>query len=287
MITGDRNIPMLAAAFSEAAGGTMMAHPGHWELTLGAGARVDARVVDSWLVMTSPVAVASPAAEMLGWNAILPAWVKFALNGNGESRIRSEIPIDEEPDSVALIREALNGFEAAHAILSGGDLGTAQPATLNAISQSELKRLCDEAGWSSRPRGENAVAVELESRGAYFQASFATCDNGLRAAVDLRAGEAPEAEAEEAIGLFLLAAASEIRMARPSVESIAGTATTRFEFVFSATPCAGRLAHAFSALSVACQVCAAELKALRNPDVASDFMALRSRSKTRGQSVGN
>jgi hypothetical protein len=206
------------------------------------------------------------------------------LDENGERHLRAEIPIAEEPGGDALVREAWRGFEAAHAMLSGGDPGMAQPAW-EATSQADLKRLCDEAGWNSTPRGENAVAVELECRSAYFQASFAACDNGLRAAVDLAEGDAPGAEAAEATGLFLLAAASEVRMTRPAVDSIAGKATTRFEFVFPSAPRASRLAHAFSALSVACQVCAAEVKALRNPDVARDFLALRSRSEASARSL--
>jgi len=279
-----RHLPMFTAAFAEISSGSATAHPGHWDLALR-DTHVEARIVDSWLVMTSPVTAPVLAAQLLGWNAILPGWVKFASDGNDGPQIRAEIPIDEEPAGGAYVRDAWSGFEAAQTILTGSDLESGRPASLNATSQADLKRLCEEAGWNATLRGENAVAIELESRGAFHQATFAACDHGLRAAVDLAAGGEPEAESAEAIGLFLLAAAGEVRMARPAMETAAGKAAARFEFIFSTAPDAVQLAHAFSALSVACQVCAAEVKALRNPDVARDFLALRSRAEAGARSI--
>jgi hypothetical protein len=282
MISAPRGLPLLAGAMAGVAGGSEQKQPGHWVLGLR-GTRVDARFADSWLVMTSPIAAACAPAQLLAWNALLPPWVNFAFAANGEPQIRAEIPLDEESGIAALVREAWVGFEAAHAILLGGEAPAGLPD--REASQEDLKRLCEESGWSALPRGANAVAVELECRGAFIQATLAACNHGLRAAVELPAVDDPGGEAAEAAGLFLLAAAAEFRMVRPAMEIVAGKAAARFEIVFSPAPAPAQLAHAFSALSVACQHSAEEVKALRNPDVAGEFLALRGRSKTRAQTT--
>jgi hypothetical protein len=276
MTLASDHFSMLISAFAEISGCTAGDRPGLWELSLPAGARVQARVVDSWLVMTSPVAMAGQAARLLDWNAILPAWLKFALSENDRFQARAELPIDAMAGYPAMIREAWQGFQVALGVLCGKDSAPPRSEPLPPLAQSALISLCEEAGWKAVPRENNAVAVGLECPGAFHQATFAPCAGGLRAAFELTAaGTESKTEAGEAVTRFLLAAGAGVRMVRPVTESISGKAVSQFEFLFSATPTAALLAHTFSALSTASRLAAEEVKALQNTDVARDYLALR------------
>lgn len=280
MISASNPLPVLISAFAEIPGCTAPGRSSGWKLALRGNVRVETRVVDSWLVMTSPVPMAGPAAQLLGWNAILPVWVKFALSEDGCPLARAELPIDALAGGAAMIREAWQGFRAAHSLLCdhGDYRAPTRPDPLPAPAQTVLLSLCEEAGWNAMPRADNAVAVELECRGAFRQASFAPCASGLRAAIQFTAsGGGVETEVAEAVTRFLLAAAGEVRMVRPAVASIAGKAVPRFEFLFSTMPSAALLAHAFSALSTASRLAAEEVRALQNTHVAREYLALRGR----------
>ena len=271
MIPASHTHPLLAAALAELAGAAVQGQPDRWKLALPGSASVEARVAGSWLVMTMPVPLACSAAHLLGCNALLPGWVKFAPGANGFPQVRAELPFDEALSGAAVIREALDGFRGARAVLHGKGPAAAKPEPSPA--QAALQTLCAEAGWNAMPRGADAVAVELECRGAFRQALLGPSASGLRIAIDLAPGHEPEPA--EAVARFLLDAASGVWMVRPAVETIEGKASPRFEFLFSRPPTAALLAHALSALSVACGLCAEEVTLLSNPDVAGEYLALR------------
>jgi hypothetical protein len=67
-----------------------------------------------------------------------------------------------------------------------------------------------------------------------------------------------------------------VRLARATAEERAGRTAVRFEVVFVSPPCAAEMAHALSALSVACRLCGREAKVLQQDEgAAEEYLALR------------
>lgn len=271
MIALSRLAPIAATALAECADAPVLPSRGRWDLVQH-GAPIAAHLDGEWLVLTSPVAAAVAPRDLLAWNAALPGLVKFALSAEGAVQIRAEIPVDE--DSGALIRATRGGFDAALAMLGGERL-----IPVLADVQPDLARLCEEAGWKATPRGDAACVVELECPGAFHQATVAAHGAGVRAFVSL-----PKCDESVAIHLLLLTAGGAVRMARPTIESSEGRVNAAFEVSFPTVPAAAHLAHALAALSVACRLCAEELRALQDPDVAREFLAL-SETQTRKETT--
>ena len=240
--------------------------PGRWDFARG-GVRIAACLADSWLAMKSPVVSDASPRELLARNAALPGLVKFARDGRGEIVACAQIPIDDAPSAPQLIREACAGFEIAASPFSAVQEMPASPADLTA--------LCAEAGWNFTARSDGSLAVELECRGAFIQASLVARGEGVHVFVELADCEESQTESVSAICALLLTAASAVRLARPAIESRDGKLAPRFEVAFSKMPDAAQLAHALSALSVACAACAEEVAALQNPNVAGEYLALR------------
>ena len=270
-----RHTPVINAAFAEILD-LQESHASRWALTLR-DTPIIAHHDAPWLVMTAPAQADVSPLALLGWNAALPGRVKFALSASGEPEIRAEIPIDE--DAGPSIHEAWRGFEIALGLLGGGER---QPPSgiVPAVSQDEIKRLCDEAEWPWTPRDDGSCAVELEYPGSFMQASLAPCGGGVRVSVPLERFAEPAAESVSALSVLLLSAGSAMRMVRPVCKTAEGKVSPRLEVVFSSVPAAAQIAHALSGLSVACQFCAEEVRALQDPNVAREFLAL-SKTKTR------
>jgi hypothetical protein len=269
----------LLAVFAEMPGASQ-SQPGRWDVALAGDISVAARIADSWLVITSPLPEAYPAPSLITCNGRLPGWVKFAVEVDGCQQVRAELPLDEELCGAAAVHEILKGIQFAHAILSGEQSGPVQPELLPTPTQTALLSLSEEAGWPAIARGDTAIAVELECRGAFHQAVLAPFANGLRAFTEFAACENPESQVMEATSHFLLDASRVIRMVRPVLDQNAGKETPGFEFLLSSAPSIGLLAHALSGLSIACRLCAKEMRALQNTDVANQYLALRGECKT-------
>ena len=276
MIATARHTPVVSAAFAEILGRPQKSHGCQWDLVLR-DTPIIAQHDAPWLVLTAPAPGDFGPLALLAWNGALPGWVKFALSASGELEIRAEIPIDE--DAGPSIHEAWRGLETALALLGGGE-SQLPSGIAPAVSQAELKRLCDEAEWPCTPRDDGSCTVELEYPGSFMQASLAPRDCGVRVSVPLERFPESAAESVSALGILLLSAGSAMRMVRPACETADGKVSPRLEVVFSSVPAAAQLAHALSSLSVACQFCAEEVKALQDPNVAREFLAL-SKTKTR------
>ena len=238
--------------------------PGRWEF-VRRGVRIAACLDDSWLLMKSSVALDATPRELLARNAALPGLVKFARDGRGEIVACAQIQIDDAPSAPQLIREACAGFEIAASPFSAVPETPASPA--------DLPALCAEAGWNFTARSDGSLAVELECRGAFMQAALIARGEGVHVFVELADCEESQTESVSAICALLLTAAGTVRLARPAIVSRDGKLAPRFEVAFSKMPDAAQLAHALSALSVACAACAEEVAALQNPNVAGEYLA--------------
>lgn len=249
---------VVAAAFAEAPSA-----PGRWHVALH-GVRVAARVDGSWLAMQSPAVTDATPIELLARNAALPGLVKFGRDRDGGIVVCAQIPIDDLTSTVPLIRDACTGFEFAASSLSAVN----EMASVSA----DLQSLCMEAGWNFTARSDGSLAVELECRDTFIQATLSAQGEGVHVFVELADGD----ESMPAIAEMLLIASSTVRLARPVMVPRDGKPSPRFEVAFSTMPTAAQLAHALSALSVACATCAEEVVALQNTNVAGEYLALRS-----------
>jgi hypothetical protein len=277
--------------------------PGRWSLLLSNGTvlLVSAAVIEDWLVLDAPL----PAADHAGWP---PAWQLLRLNAglDGASRIvrspedsdlrlRSEIPLDEEVNLFARVRETCAGFERASDTLQGectpGDLAAewpARPGPSVAAPQLgrepetdavDLARLCTQAGWPFVTRDEGRLAVDLGLDGEGPPAVIARrADGSVETAADLVRGDDLTALCREAVAWLLVAASGLVRFAKPAVRTGEGRSVARVEVTFPTPPCAAELGHALSALSVACGLVAREVQVLRDDRVAREYLSSRASS---------
>jgi len=232
-------------------------------------APVTACIEEGWLVMSTPAPRDATAEAMLGKNSALPGMLKLTLSKSGTPELCVEIPLDDD-ESGPLVREAWSGFES----LRGENVPGLDSADAPVASQADLLRLCSEAEWPATARGEDACAVELECPGTFIQATLAAHGGGVRAGVQFGGVAESARDCMNATAILLLTTCCAVRMVRPAWEPGEGCVKPGLEVVFSTVPSAAQLAHALSGLSVACQCCAEEARALLDPDVAGEFLAL-------------
>ena len=260
-----RYVSAVDAALATVPGMVEQTAPGRYRVAL-AGVCVTAWVDDSWLVMQSPALGETSAAAMLARNSMLPALVKFALDGSGNPMICAQIPIADLTGSAPLIRSTCEGIATAAAD---------SPAPIGIpVTPPDLQGLCAEARWDFTTRSDGSLAVELECHGAFAQASLRAHGEGVHLSVELADCLPCSPESESAIALLLLIAGGAVRLARPVLEQGGEMRTPRFEAVFSTIPSAAELSHALCALSVAFAACSEEVRVLWDPNVASEYLAL-------------
>jgi hypothetical protein len=271
VIAAPRHGALVTAAFSDALGKVRVGPAGRWEIAVR-GAAIVAREDDGWLALCAPIRSAAAPLALLEWNAALPGRVKFALSEMGEPELRAEIPLDA--DAGPLVAEAVRGFDAGLALLRGEAVTPSPAEPMSPCEPDALDRLCAEAGWPCSRRADGACAVELECPGAFLQATVAAGNAGIHVSAALASCEAAAPDAQRALAIFLLESGAALRFARPVCASGAGKTTARFEVVFSPAPTAAQLAHALASLSLAAQFCLEESRALQDPAVAREFLAL-------------
>ena len=255
-----------------------------WNFALSNGHDISARarIDEQWLLIRAPLAVAArhDAWELLQLNAQLEGLSKFALlPGRDGTHVCAEIPLDEEIDLGARLHEICEGFtaalEALHDEKTEAGMKPGSPEHLENIRKDEradLRRLCEEAGWTFTEKSEPKVAIDLDVRGGFYKASAEARETGevlisVELARDLLAAD----ECRRALSTLLLRASGAVRLARAAIEEKEDQTLARFEASFASAPCAAELHHALSALSVACALCGQEAKALQDEFVAKNY----------------
>jgi hypothetical protein len=254
-----------------------------WKVAIRNGTTValSARVEGKWLLLDAPLRHAGVSRrDLLVLNGRLEGAAKVARPpSGGEPRLRAELPVpgDEEIDFVPALAATFLGFRTALGWLHGArdeqramTEGQAMP-----IDSVALQRLCEGSGWAWSERSGARVAVALETEHGAPHAELAhEPDGDLRVHVSVGAETllpAPRADdpgTAEATERFLLAACGAVRMARAALDE-GGRA--RFEVRLAADAASRQLEHALSALSVAWGLCARELLALQDPELARAF----------------
>lgn len=247
-----------------------------------------ARIEGEWLLLDAPLPYGARTDD--GWrllqlNAGLVGLSKFALLPEKRTAsICAEIPLHEEIDLSARLRETCAGFKAALNALYNersdeqGANGPSAQSNEDAQTSFDLRQLCEEAGWNFKERAEGKLAIDLDVRGEFYQAlAEKQKGQGLLISVELARGHVSNEEHRQSMASLLLKASGIVRMARPAVEGVAGQTLSRFETSFAHVPCAAELNEALSALSIARALCGQEVGAIQDVFVANNYFQVWSR----------
>lgn len=266
---------------------------GRWAWTLpcqGKLLRASARAEDDWLHLDLPLRDArifgqgalERLGEILSWNADISGGGKFRLGQDQPFvHLAAEIPLaEEESDLPERLEEASGGFqEAAGKFFCGAVPGGADtlPRSYRVNRDAvELPTLCQEAGWPFVQRAGGRLTVELDVPQGYFQALIQRRDNGpVVLEVELASWEELAPLCRRAIAVFLLTACGVVRMARATLTAQPDNQTVAAWEVVLNNPTATEMAHALSALSMACRFTAREVQALCDESIARKFLEVR------------
>jgi hypothetical protein len=284
--------PVLAA-LNEAVGEIQERGPRRWSFPAGPeeSIEVTARIDQEWVLMDTPLTVCEGAQwtqtkrlwNLLQANAGLWGGAKFAVAGTPRAvRLRAEVPIDEDIDLAARIKNARLGIQAALARFrrkkSGRSAGKPEPLhpAIPGSSDATLQALCTEAGWDLSERPDGVIAVRLEVEESFYQATV-TRDNGgwISVWVELGNQDSWPGESWKALGVFLLQACGHLKTVRAAARHLdSGAVTAGFEVVLDPPANSEELGRAFRALSVACNLVRKEVKILREEVVGKEYLAM-------------
>lgn len=264
------------AALEKCATSVELVGRGRWTCVLANGTEVcvGAHVADNWLLLDAPfearlapliqgaaatdLDLSLRASDLLRRNATLAGGVKFAvLSQAPRTRLRAEVPLDEEVDVGRRVRQACAGFKAAASAPAAHHPVSSAHAADDGGSAVDLRCLCSATQWSFIERDAMTVAVDLEVPGGFRQAMVEAAESGgVVASVDIATCTAlASPPCQAAWGLLLLRACGVVRMVRAAAHAGDGGAPrSRFEVVFADVPAPAELAHALATLSVACRL---------------------------------
>jgi hypothetical protein len=269
---------------------------GRWELALTNGKAVaaTATLAGDWLILDAALgqrADREGLLRLLALNASLRGLSKFVLPPDPRTtHVRCDIPlVEDEGGGVGLEAETESELERKIEIECAGlkkalarfhgekrdaEAVSKMAADTGRIKEGaeQLHRACNESGWKFSERTTGRLVVDLEAEGGFYQAAVAQRNEGAQVSVDLARWDRVEETSRHALATLLLRAGGLVRMARPSIEQLEAQIEARFEIVFTAIPAAAELAHAFSALSVACSLCGREAKAVQDEVIAREYL---------------
>jgi hypothetical protein len=276
-----------------------------WQFQLGREAHLDAslRIERGWLRVSAPLIGERPrkAADragalsgdrrqaMLAANARLPGGVKFVLADDPpRPSLAAEIPLGAEEDldwsdRIARLCRGLRrgALEWRHWAAKPGELpGAVRRPGPAANAESRFEEVCRESGWAISRRGNGRIAVRLGVREAFYQALAEPGEEGFRLCVDLEQSVSDVDVCRQAAEALLLSACGAVRMAAATVVSGAAARQYRWEAALAAAAQAKDWAHALSALTIACQATALELRALEDPLLAEAYLRMRATGRT-------
>jgi hypothetical protein len=258
------------ALLEETAKEVRLVEPRRWRLMLATNGKSrtgEARLVDDWLLLDAPL---KRNGRINKWNLLerngsLAGLGKFGLlAGEKRPRLLAEIPVDAAGDLAAVLRPTLRGLAEG----VGGGKGS--------MTAEELAGLCSEAGWPTDEKRDGRLVAQLPVAAGIFRAELATGEGGeARARAPLGECASPSPLYRHALARFLLEACGAVRHARAAIDDEGGKYSIFFEVRLFGDPDAGRLHHALSSLTVACDLCGREAGLLQDRAVAQRYLESR------------
>jgi hypothetical protein len=248
---------------------------------------VAARISDDWVLFDAPLSDRVKREDLwrlLCLNATLSGFSKFVMTPRHAIHLRADVPLNEDDESIdspdaldanltKALAETCSSLKEAYRIFRGEQLIALVPTDSDDRSESraeELRRVCGETGWPFLERAGGRLMIELEVRGGFHQAVVEQHCAGICVSVEISRFDALEAIGRQAVSALLLTTGAQVRLARPSVIE---ETTGRFEVMFATLPTVNEFKHALSALSVACATCGQEALALRDHNIARQYLA--------------
>jgi hypothetical protein len=211
---------------------------------------------------------------------------------NSHWRLRAELPLDG-CDEAELARRIQSACRELRLLAQIRDCETIERTQLpgEPFADVALPELAVDCGWPCESRRDGArLVTNLECSRAPYQAIVERADGSevlawvkfASAFIDEIDGAPPMADVcRNAAAVLLMNVSSRIKMVRGAVGAVEesagdarGPALPRLEVRLPASAGAADLSHAFSALSVACEVCGPEMGVLlSNPAIAQAFLA--------------
>lgn len=276
---------------------------GRWELELVNGKSVSATamLLGEWLTIDAPVSDRSERADLwrlLTLNASLVGLSKFVLMPDQRSvHVRCDMSLGEEDDefeadtandSATRVHDECAGMKGAlsrlHDEKPSGRVKSKPGSDCDEAGKSEhLRRVCGDAGWKFTERSAGKFVVDLETQCGFFQAVVEQRSVGAHVSAEVARWNALAESSRHALAMLLLRAGALVRMARPAIEEDETQIGARFEVGFSEQPRAFELAHALSALSVACSLCGREARAVQDEIIAREYLTIGSHISQRAE----
>lgn len=243
---------------------------------------------DRWLTVEMPMH-RHPSPDDW-WELLRPAralgpGLKLVQSPGGPAVVRGEmsLAIDETGSLFARTRRLLRDLQAA--ALLEEDLAAPADAADDAEESRDVPiEVVSETGWPLAKRDERRWVVWLESDRLRLQATLES-RGGLFARVELGStGPTTTQACRQAVTWIMAWCAASVRLIRPVLEpDLHGGWAAAFEVRLTSDAGAADIAHALSALSVACRLCATEIHLLlEDPDIAEEYAR---RCSSRDQSV--
>lgn len=302
----------VAEILIKAAGRVRPQGRGRWKVSLSNGARlqVDAALDEEWCDLNAAIPGMTKQSGtarkdlwgLLSRNREMPPGVRVVLPpGERNPRLDAEIAIDGDDVPEAALTRRLQGLKTAAGILrrkprpegveksgrpenagavekSGRSEYAASAGNAEGPDEAAMTRLADllaDAGWEPTASVPNRIAVKLDAPGKACYAHATLADwGGARFAIDFDDidGRQEQSDATRAAAAMLvLRVAAAVRLARP-FRTTGENPVVGFEVVGSTAPTATWCENALCSLSMACRLCAAEARAVRNQSVAMEYL---------------
>lgn len=256
------------------------------ELSNGRSHRATAHLVGDWFMVDLPLGRSRVPSGKRQWrmltiNASIPGAPKFAIAPDRRSAaLQAQIPLAADETGQKRIGPACEAMKTAlDALASQTDApergAVPVPGAEVKSSAEGIKALCHESGWSFVESGGGYLSVQLETLdGSFYARVRPRHDGGLDLGVDMGSARGLAQACRTALAAVLLRACGAIRMVRAAVHETDERTTLRFEASLPGRTSAAEINEALSALSVACESCGREVRALQNKDIAEAYVSL-------------
>lgn len=257
---------------------------GRWLFSMvnGEAIPVQASFSEGWLELSTPLPPWSPLRDdhllALRLSAQLPGSSRIGrLFGEAEIRVHADASVEHVADLARWTRDVCSGFSAIVHMTALTDttplLSAADPAAAS-ITAAELERACRMSGWPVARTGDAGVRAGIVTQTGEYSACYAreACIPPAFV-VELCDLKGQSAVCRRAMAALLLAVSGSVRWVKGAFV-YGGDGTTAALLSPLACPLEQSADEALSALSVACQLVAREVRALADERLAADYLAL-------------